>query len=309
MLYIKKLNIKEEKLMMGLNTAFKKVYGEVLEPYGFQKMKGRNPYFVRMVGDEIVHVITCIPRQRIMRTDNKKFDILAGVATVYRGRINLDETVRSNMNWMQSIVGFHRSSPLFEGDKDMFDKWYMFSYDEDDESLIASMKYTAELVKYIVLPIIDRAYNLEACYEYFTRYGAIVAINKNEYELEKTHDDKEGLITTKIFDEKKYRIIRENNFEKWKKKAFITVNDKRNNYSMLDYEKQKEMFYEYMLDDIKKFNELVSNPEKLEGLYQKRKRNNLEILKKCGIEVDTKNLERLSNMIHPDRVHIPEELL
>ena len=60
--------------MMGLNTAFKKVYGELLEPYGFKKLKGRNPYFVRMVGDEIVHVITCTSRPRIMRSDDKQFD-------------------------------------------------------------------------------------------------------------------------------------------------------------------------------------------------------------------------------------------
>ena len=295
--------------MMGLNTAFKKVYGEVLEPYGFQKMKGRNPYFVRMVGDEIVHVITCIPRQRIMRTDNKKFNILAGVATVYRGRINLDETVSRNMNWMQTIVGFHRNSPLFEGDKDMFDKWYMFSYDEDDESLIASMKYTAELVKYIVLPIIDRAYNLEACYEYFIRYGTSIGIFENMFELQRTYEDDEGLIATKIFSEKQFINIREILYEKWKKDALSIVNNTRNNYSMDDYQKDIIQHYENMQIIIKRFNSLMSDSTILEKLYQTRKRNNLEILKKCGIKVDTKNLERLSNMIHPDRVHIPEELL
>jgi hypothetical protein len=44
---------------MSLNAAFKKVFGDALAPLGFVKLKGRHPYLVRMVGDEILHVITC----------------------------------------------------------------------------------------------------------------------------------------------------------------------------------------------------------------------------------------------------------
>ena len=34
------------------------MFGEVFEPLGFVKVKSRHPYLVRLVGDEIIHVIT-----------------------------------------------------------------------------------------------------------------------------------------------------------------------------------------------------------------------------------------------------------
>lgn len=45
--------------MATLNTVFKKVFGEGLKEYGFVKVKGRQPYLVRVIGGEIIHVITC----------------------------------------------------------------------------------------------------------------------------------------------------------------------------------------------------------------------------------------------------------
>ncbi len=46
--------------MVGLNTVFKQVFSEGLKDQGFQKIKGRQPYLVRVVeGGEIIHVISC----------------------------------------------------------------------------------------------------------------------------------------------------------------------------------------------------------------------------------------------------------
>ena len=50
--------------MKTLGTAFKQVYGEALKEYGFKKIKGKYPYYVRLIGDEIVHVITYAARPK-----------------------------------------------------------------------------------------------------------------------------------------------------------------------------------------------------------------------------------------------------
>ena len=55
--YFKKAAAKGKS--MSLNAAFKKVFGETLEPLGFKLIKSKFPYFVRVVpGGEIIHVIT-----------------------------------------------------------------------------------------------------------------------------------------------------------------------------------------------------------------------------------------------------------
>ena len=46
----------EKKL--SLYAGFKKVYGEYLEPYGFKLVKSKHPYFVRVVDDEIVQIVS-----------------------------------------------------------------------------------------------------------------------------------------------------------------------------------------------------------------------------------------------------------
>ena len=209
--------------MMGLNTAFKKVYGELLEPYGFKKLKGRNPYFVRMVGDEIVHVITCTSRPRIMRSDDKQFDIFCGVATVYRDKINLDESASNNFIWLDAISSHYLKSKIIMDKRSLNGKWYTFSYEENnEESLIDSMKYTAELTRYIILPIIDRVYNIENCYSYFRTFiPGVLFFNENEFEKGKTNKHNEGIIYTKIYDIDQFILHKKELYEKFKKEKEI----------------------------------------------------------------------------------------
>ena len=45
------------KMAKSLQSAFAKYYKEKLEPFGFQKVKGRQPYFVRVVNDEILNIL------------------------------------------------------------------------------------------------------------------------------------------------------------------------------------------------------------------------------------------------------------
>ncbi len=94
-LYFKKAN---KKSAPSLNAVFKKVFGEALEPLGFKKIKGRQPYFVRVVeGGEIIHVITC-REERSSQSKHKEFDIECGVATVYRESIDLTISPKRNGN-------------------------------------------------------------------------------------------------------------------------------------------------------------------------------------------------------------------
>ena len=93
-LSFRKSSSKKEK-KLTLNAAFKQVFGEALEPLGFQIVKGKYPYFVRVVNWEILHVITYTTESSGVG-GKKAFQIYGGVATVYRD--NLDLLVSSNEN-------------------------------------------------------------------------------------------------------------------------------------------------------------------------------------------------------------------
>ena len=88
-LSFRKSSSKKEK-KLTLNAAFKQVFGEALEPLGFQLVKGRYPYFVRVVNGEIIHIITIAKETSGLR-GKKAFNIYGDIATVYRDQIDFSE--------------------------------------------------------------------------------------------------------------------------------------------------------------------------------------------------------------------------
>lgn len=90
--------------MTGVATVFKRVYGEALAPYGFFKIKGRQPYFGRLIGDEIIHIIT-FKNEYSFNQYYKAFDILGGITTVYSfiwSWTRVQETIRNG--WMIMLL-------------------------------------------------------------------------------------------------------------------------------------------------------------------------------------------------------------
>ena len=46
--------------ILTFKNVFYEIVGKKLEIYGFKVMKGRYPYIVRVINNEILHVITCV---------------------------------------------------------------------------------------------------------------------------------------------------------------------------------------------------------------------------------------------------------
>ena len=81
---------------LTINAAFKQIFGEALELYGFKTVKGRYPYLVRVINNEILHIITFAK----VRGSETKFIVYSGVATIYRNEINFDQSILFNTNWL-----------------------------------------------------------------------------------------------------------------------------------------------------------------------------------------------------------------
>lgn len=160
--------------MATLNTVFKQVFEEGLKEYGFAKIKGRQPYFVRVVAGEILQVIAYRPEMGIPY-ESKGFDILAGVATVYRpSNIDFSCTPRGNLNWIRPIRYYYSEFHVIDFPKDeIWDSLCTFEYRIDDEdSMRHELERALEETKKHVLPVFGKIENLEDCIDFMRVFGA-----------------------------------------------------------------------------------------------------------------------------------------
>lgn len=173
-LYFKKAGTKP----LSLNAAFVKVFGEALEPLGFKKIKGRYPYLVRVVpGGEIIHIIA-IRSTASLDLRKKAFDILIGAATVYRRIINLDVAPTENINWIRFLDQYYMRSQNFSVDEELLEKIQHFQYfKENQEDMLKEIKFSLEMTKQYVLPILDKVNTLDECISFFKNYAGEINTN------------------------------------------------------------------------------------------------------------------------------------
>ncbi len=154
---------------LTLNTAFKQIIGKALEPYGFKVIKGRHPYIVRVINNEILHIITfCLANPDY--PPDKAFVIMGGIATIYRKKITLDLSPKQNNLWLNYIFDFYKAL-IAESDVNVIGQLYKSCfYSDRPESLISVLNNGAEnLIKY-VLPIMDNVNDIDSCLDYMQKF-------------------------------------------------------------------------------------------------------------------------------------------
>lgn len=190
---------------MSLNTAFVKIYGELLAPYGYKKIKGRRPYFVKVVGNEIVHIISYSTRPSL-KWGYKGYTVVGGVATVYRPKINLDITTRDNFNWMDSSFGFYSRTDPYGEKPNRADELYTFYYKEGDEaSMQESIRKTFESTEEIMLPTFEKVTDLKTCMEYLNIYMSnLLFLHEDEEFAEKYNECSEEFLKLMLYSVDEY---------------------------------------------------------------------------------------------------------
>ncbi len=204
-LYFKKAGAKT----LSLNAAFVKVFGEALEPLGFKKIKGRHPYLVRVVpGGEIIHVITC------MAGHDNSFEILGGVATIYRPHISLDKNVKENCEWLKNNLRFYEIYNPLENDFEFRQSIHHFYYYDNKrpyikgtytpngklrKSLLDVIEEALAITKKIMFPILDNVITLEDCVNFFDKFNMTMWIFDNDdiNSQNSFYDHNEGLLLIK----------------------------------------------------------------------------------------------------------------
>ena len=249
---------------MTFNTAFKHVYAEKLAPYGFQKIKGRRPYLVRMVGDEILQAVSYADAGTSVRP-YKDFNVVWGVATVYRPKINLEGNPRYEI-WMKNYVGDASGNPTFQyRDDSTLKPGLPFQVGGNDVDMMEELARSAEAVIQETLPQLDQVKTLKDCREILGSDAAYV----RDYDLGGEYDSDEGMLN--------YKLYTLEEFTARKKKTVDSVEAR-------DKERRTQIMKEQVAI-FRKFTEDERYHQKVLEEMERRKAANQEILRGYGLKV------------------------
>ena len=275
--------------MATFGTTFKRIYGEGLKKYGFKKIKGRQPYFVRMIGDEIIHVITYKPKN-VFRYGYKVYEVYGGIATVYRANIDLDKTPRDNAVWLSKLYHFYRKCN--DGsEKKSYQEIGLFSYEKDNEQAMAkSIEYSLEMTEKYVIPRLDKITNVREGVDFFKEYNTpLLAIDRNLGRVQSGYEYEEGLLNVLVYTLDEYISYVKNLREECNDRILNEMRTGLNGFTMEEYRCDKKRREEKMERKIEIFTEISSSPEKYREVMEeleRRKEHNLEVLKKYGVNTN-----------------------
>ena len=275
-LYFKKSGAKKKT---SLKSAFIQVYGEALKPLGFKKVKGKQPYFVRVVNGEIIHIITIAKETSGLR-GKKAFNIYGDIATVYRDKIDFSENPEYRIMGMKTSFDIYGNEhPIYELRTDEEHKrikqLYRHYYETDnEESMFNELKVSLEFTKQLLLPYIDSISDIDAAYTYFS-CGF--------------WDGYEGLLGLKT---KKYRELIEKEITEKEKGYKMCLGYPQyvcsNECTQEKYEEMIQRHDEFVKIRAEPIENVLNSPElseKYNKELERRKAANIETLKSYGIEV------------------------
>ena len=271
-LYFKKIGAGKP---MTLNTAFKKVFGEELEPLGFQLIKGRYPYFVRVVpGGEIIHIITLLNETTNQR-GKKCFKIFGGIATVYRDEIDLSKNPwDENVNWMRSNSDISNANDDIKYDFAYEGGFHEFLFTADDESeMLYELNHSLDVTRKILLPVISKAVDIDSAIWCFFQMGMPLSFQESF----------EGLLLLKT---KNYSDIIKKDIKKYNDNYKQKMEQGVNGYTSEEYEKRIQRANAVLQREVSQIENVLNDPESLARYtaeLERRKAQNTEILKSYGL--------------------------
>ena len=204
---------------LTLNTAFKQVFGEALEPLGFKIVKGRYPHYVRIIKDEIVHVIT-VQNDAISGT----FSILGGIATIYRKEMDFSKNPKLEAgHWLKHLGWYYRN--VFPSDYNRINEIAMNSFKlpdiNDSEDVKKCLCEALEKTMTWLIPELDKVVDVDSAIMFLFRFSPRCLKLYNE--TDKFYDNiyyNESYLFTKaqntdfLIDEYRKKLIFSNEFEK-----------------------------------------------------------------------------------------------
>lgn len=275
-----------KKKMMGLGTAFKKVYEEELGKHGFKKGKSKYPYFFRVVGDEIIHVITCQQTSSI-EYEHKNFKIFGGVFTVYYPELTFDKSpsyigpiATSNFTIKKELPDGSVTSGSFE-----------YSYrTNNEEDMIRALKESLEETKEYLIYELDKVTNLKACIDFIHKRSWPTCYYDDDYGIGRYFDasQSEWLLFFKLYTVEEYTELKKSWWKEDDEKTEAGIKAGLFVYSEEEMKRNDMEMKERFDRDIEDFTKWANDPVRMKKIMdelERRKLVNKEYMMKMGIEM------------------------
>lgn len=283
-----------EKRMKTFKTEIKNVFQQGLKKYGFVKVKGSQPYFVRFVNNEILHVITFYSdfTSRQYSKYYKAFAVVFGVATVYRKHIELDESPKYSGEWLNGLSIIYEKEDIAGLGAD--DIPFRFQYeDSDEENMMCVIKKAFDLTEKYAVPILDEISTLEDCVKYFFKYKSnlLRIVLDDDYIQMRTRDiHNEGLLCTIVYGNERYEeyvMARTEEFNGYNNDELERIMNGKSKFSIEQHMKNNKDRLNRRDVFISAYKMLVNDAiwkEKVCEELKIRKISNIALLKKYRIE-------------------------
>lgn len=251
---------------------------------GFKRIKGRHPYFVRVINKEILHSITYSKEQ-----ENDSFNIYSGVATVYRHELDF-----SDLNACCCFIPLKTTGQFYHYDfefnantSDMPKPAFQYKIQSitDSESILDAFSKSLSDLNIYVLPVINKVRTLKECITFFKTHRTLnmwIYSPGQNYGIDSYEGrNSEGLLYFVIDDHSDMTYEMNLNLEFFKKSS---ANNKNNLRS--DYETQRKVSNEARIKRIEERDRIYNNKELYEQVMKelnKRRIRNAEALKNMGV--------------------------
>lgn len=284
-LYFKSVAANKEK-KLTLNAAFDMVFGDELKAAGFKKIKGRNPYYVKIVNEDIIHVLTYVSKVSGRRNQNA-FEIYAGAASLYRDKIDLSVKPVDNIHWMCSSFTLFKEEHLIpqlrtQNEEETLQKLSIFYYEKDNNaSLLSTLNESLKLTNQYLLPYINT----------ITDINTLILYVDKSTRMPCTFDERfEGLLFLKTKD---YLEVCRKKAINWENKYKLKLEMQKYGYSLGCSQEEFERLIRdcefYVSKDIAPIEKVLNSPElrsKYNEILMKRKNDNTNKLKQYGLLIN-----------------------
>jgi hypothetical protein len=264
--------------MKSIKTIFNEVYSEGLAEYGFKKVPGKYPYFARMVGDEIIQVIT----YRTVSNggpDLRQFVLLAGVITVYRKNLKFDVVPDLMTDQYGELMNLTEVIDFSERYMSYCTRNESYMKKVIDKSLINCKKY--------IIPVLNEIKSLQDCLEYYIEYKFYGQTHIYDYFSENFikngTDNSEGLLFYKCCDEQGCKELLKKYYEKevaFKEKLIHSAENENIRETRIE---RMERFKESHKKNLFIIEQTYHDKEKMEyiqSVLEERRQRNMEELRR-----------------------------
>ncbi len=257
--------LKEKKIT--LKEAFIDVFGKSLEPLGYKKIKGSKPYFVRVIDNEIIHIISFIQHKGALRGE-VKFDIIGDVFSVYNQHFDLNKKLEDGYLLLSNFRVYSYKLHEKDYDSDIQRKLSHFKCKDDNASIINEMKNAFDTCEKWLFPFINSINSVKKYFMFLMLRCPPLLEHKIEMLYLKVDNYAEIIAEASRIKNEMYRKCIELN---------------REGYTEEEYEKRLkrgEEFYSKWINDIKEIREQNELYNEYKADKEAVKEKNMEILKK-----------------------------